>query len=183
MDQRQSSQDSPSSSRPEEFGVITAARGIFLLLSFLCEMGTEKCAEFFANPLIPPGILPESGKQSDGNTIHQWSFRKLPCASSASPQSKLCPLGSLCHCRDTGTAKRTWAHEKAAETKLAKGHLRSLPAPSGSSTQIETLEAASGWLARTQGSPSVLSVQCERLREQRRSEQSGTDGMTTFRRA
>lgn len=53
----------------------------------------------------------------------------------------------------------TWAHEKAAKTKLAKGHLRSLPAPSGSSTQIETLEAAPGWLARTHGSPSVLSVQ------------------------
>lgn len=49
--------------------MISTARGLFLLLSR--ETGTENCAEFFANPLISPGILPEFGKQSHGNTIHQ----------------------------------------------------------------------------------------------------------------
>lgn len=56
--------------------MISTARGLFLLLSR--ETGTERCAEFLTNPLISPGILPEFGKQSHGNTIHQWSFRKLP---------------------------------------------------------------------------------------------------------
>lgn len=92
----------------------------------------------------------------------QNNHMEIPSSSGVSDSSPVAPPVPLLSPNTAGTfpstAKGTWAHKKAAKSKLAKGHLRSLPASLGSSTQIETLEAVPGLPAPSHGSPSVLSV-------------------------
>lgn len=133
VDQIQSSQDSPSSSRSQGFGMISSARGILLLLPLntgLNSLQTLSSLQGFLQNLESNHMeIPFSSGVSESSP--EAAVFSLPLLRPHSVWGLSVTAGT-----PHSTAKGTWAHKKAAKTKLAKGHLRSLPASLGSSTQI-----------------------------------------------